>query len=407
MRFSASTGCLPLFLGFLFPFAASAQADEYALETERTAWLRALIDLRIARGPAVPSWTDSGPGKTRFGGRATESGFERVTRYDIAELAIEAGAALPGGLRGQLQLNVQHDVAGDYNPWIVEAFLRKEWAGESSGTGLQAGVMTIPFSLERTGPAWTPEHTISSSALNTWLWEEWSVAGIEAEWWREPRDGMRFGLLAGAGFGPDLFGRLLALRGWTVGDGIGGVNADMPLPNGTRTDVFDERDDRPAAYALVTLGDARERATIKLGYLDNRGDQGEPGTWHTRLATAGLALHPHPSVDVILQFLEGEARVRDPANDSDSDIEAFYGLVSYRWRDHRITVRYDDFRVQDVDGGNPTSERGDAVTAAWLFHWGLRHRVGFEHVWMNSRRPDGAPADLSSDGWQLSYRFRY
>jgi hypothetical protein len=106
-----------------------------------------------------------------------------------------------------------------------------------------------------------------------------------------------------------------------------------------------------------------------------------------------------------VQYLEGEARVRDPANDS--DLNAFYALMSYRYRDHRISVRYDDFRVEDVDGGNPTSERGDGVTAAYFFQWGLRHRIGFEHIWLDSRRPADAPVELSSDGWQISYRFRY
>jgi hypothetical protein len=405
MRIRATTGCLLLSWACLLPLPAAAQYDEYATEAEDRFWVRALLDLRTARGPAAPSWTDGGPGKTRFGGRATPQGFERVTRLALAQLALEAGAALPGDWRAKLQLNVQGDIAGDYDPWIAEATLRREWGSAERGHAIQAGVMTLPLSLEHTGPAWTPERTLSASALNAWLWEDWGAAGLEAEWWRAPEGGMRLGLLAGAGFGPDLFGRVLALRGWTLGDATGGLNADLPLPNGTRSDVFDERDDRPAAWALMTLGDSRERATLKLGAIDNRGDEEEPGVWHTRLATAGLTLRPHPSVDVIVQALEGKARVGGLTNDSDFD--AFYGLVSFRHRAHRFTLRYDDYRIEDVDGGNDTGERGDALTAAWLFEWGLRHRLGFEHVWMDSRRPGALPAELSSDGWQLSYRYRY
>ena len=36
--------------------------------------------------------------------------------------------------------------------------------------------MNVPFSLENSGPAWTPEYTISASALNSWLWEDISLA---------------------------------------------------------------------------------------------------------------------------------------------------------------------------------------------------------------------------------------
>ena len=136
-----------------------------------------------------------------------------------------------------------------------------------------------------------------------------------------------------------------------MGDQLGGVNGDLPLPNGTRTDIFDERDDRPAAYLLATIGDSEERATLTLGALDNGGDQDEPGVWSTQLATIGATLRPHPNVDVVLQYLDGEARVRAVSNDS--DLEAYYGLVSLHLREHRFTVRYDDFRVEDVDGGNP------------------------------------------------------
>ena len=90
---------------------------------------------------------------------------------------------------------MQHDIAGDYNPWIVEALVRKEWGAHENGWGLQAGVMTTPFSLEHTGHAWSPERTISASALNSWLWEELSIAGLEGEWWRETEGGLKLGVL--------------------------------------------------------------------------------------------------------------------------------------------------------------------------------------------------------------------
>ncbi|HET9445144.1 MAG TPA: hypothetical protein VFO35_02740, partial [Steroidobacteraceae bacterium] len=156
---------------------------QYEVDEETRVWLRALIDVRVARGPEFPSWTDSGPGKLRYGGRSRDAGFEEVTRIDLAKLAVQVGASLPWGIRAQAQANVQPDLADGYEPWLVEAILRKEWAGESSGWALQAGLTSTPFSLEHVGPAWTPEYALSASALDNWLWEEISIAGIEAEWW--------------------------------------------------------------------------------------------------------------------------------------------------------------------------------------------------------------------------------
>jgi hypothetical protein len=387
------------------PLAHAQFENDYGNEDESPVWLRGMLDVRLARGGTSPSWTDHGPGKTRFGGRSTDTGDERVTRAELAQLAIQMGASLPWGVRAQAQANVQPDVADSYTPWLVEAFVRKEWERRSSGWGLQAGLMGTPFSLEHTGPAWSPEYSLSASALNTWLWEETSVAGLEGEWWYEAQRGPRFGVALGAGYGPDQFGRLLALRGWVVGDHLIGVNSDLPLPNGTRTEIFDERDDRAAVYALATLSDRQERGAIKVGYFDNRGDQGVAGVWHTYFTTMGAVLHPLPSIDVVVQYLRGEARVRSPSNDS--SLHAMYALLSYRYRGHRVSARYDEFRVDDMDQGNSTRERGDGVTVGYGVEWGLRNRVSFEYVWLDSVRPGSARPEPDQDGWQLSYRFRY
>ena len=155
--------------------AAPTASAQYEVEGDDRFWLRAVLDVRLVEGPAVLSWTDGGPGKIRYGGDA---------RIELSQLALEFGASLPGDLRARAQVNVQNDIAGDYTPWIVEANLRKEWDATSGGWGLQAGIMNLPFSLEHTGAAWSPELTISASALNSWLWEDVSLAGVEGEWWQ-------------------------------------------------------------------------------------------------------------------------------------------------------------------------------------------------------------------------------
>ena len=391
---------------------ARAQSTGYAFDAEpeydvgqqpRT-WLRALLDVRAIRAGSAPSWTDSGPGKTRYGGERTGTGFERETRLALAQLALEVGAALPWNIRAQAQINVQPDL-DDGRPWLTEADLRREWGGNENGWSLQAGLMNPPFSLERTGPAWTPEYTISSSELDSWMWEEISLAGVEGEWWHDTRNGMRLGMLVGAGFGPDHLGRLVAVRGWSTGDVISGLNGELPLPSGERMEIFDERDHRPAGYAWLTLGDTDERATVRLGFFDNFGDEEIAGVWNTHFAVLGATVHPRPSIAIVAQYLRGEARVRYTTNDS--SLRAYYALLSHQRGRHRFSIRYDSFRVNDVDGGSSTREHGEGVTFAWLLQMGLRHRIGVEYVWLDSRRPAGAVPEPSQDGWQLSYRFRY
>jgi hypothetical protein len=120
----------------------------------------------------------------------------------------------------------------------------------------------------------------------------------------------------------------------------------------------------------------------------------------------GLVLHPHPRIDVLVQYLDGVAKVHAPPNDS--SISAAYVLLSHHHQGQRLSIRYETFRVHDLDGGPAsTSEHGNAVTASYLVQVGLRHRIAFEYIWMNSHRLINGPLNPTPDGWQMSYRFRY
>src|SRR4029079_9127310 len=108
----------------------------------------------------------------------------------------------------------------------------------------------------------------------------------------------------GPGAGADRRAPLLALLGVARGDGISGINSDLPLPGRTeRQRVFDERDHRPAVYSMLTLSDRREIASLKVGHFDNRGDLSTDGVWHTRFTEVGVTLHPHSSIDIVAQYL--------------------------------------------------------------------------------------------------------
>ena len=339
---------------------------------------------------------------------ATDSRLRATSRaWSWPSSRSKAGATLPWDLRAQLQAQrAARHRRQLYAPWLVEALVRKEWGQRDRGLGTAGGRHDSSFSLEHAGAAWSPERTISASALNSWLWEDISLAGLEGEWWRESQGGLRFGLLAGVGYGPDLFGRLLAVRGWVMGDPQGGINGDLPLPNGTRTDIFDERDDRPAAYLLASLGDTEERAAQARLFRQWR----RPGGAR-RLAHAACDDRHRPS--------SPSERRRRPA---------IPGAARRRCRHRRTTATFEAFLrarlarpsatpVQPCATTNSASttataattpsERATAFTAAYFYQWGLRHRIGLEHIWLEQPAAGGVSPELSSDGWQVSYRFRY
>lgn len=394
--------------------AAPARAgDEYAAAPEPDVWLRAVLDLRTVFPGAAPSWMDRGPGLARFGGVAVDGRFERVARFAIAQGALEPGARLPGGIRFHAQVNWEGNVDTrggvdpDYDaPRLVEGWLRRGFGDDVRGWAVLAGVSNPTYSLEHIGPAWTPRYTLTPSALDTWLWEEGRVLGAEVEGWHVSEDEWEVRGFGGAGWGPDQQGILLGRRGWVLSDWLAGINSVMPLPGGGTTTQFDERDGRPALYVGLTARDRWRLGELRLGYFDNLGDLSVEGVWRTRYGTAGVALAPLPGLDLLFQYLLGHTEAR--AGPFDNTVQAFYPLASYRWRQHRLTVRYDNFRVQNGAGTQPGNrQRGWAVAVAYLFELSLRQRLAVEYLTIDSHRPDRAAPDPSDDCWQLSYRFRY
>lgn len=144
---------------------------------------------------------------------------------------------------------------------------------------------------------------------------------------------------------------------------------------------------------------------LHLGYFDNLADQDRSAGWATRFGTVGLLAHPLPHVTIATQYMEGTIDTR--VNDFDSAFRAVYALLSLDYRRHRLTARYDFFRIDDHDGGPITREHGWALTFAYLVEVGLRHRFGIEYLRLTSHRPATGFDDPSDGGWQFRYRFRY
>jgi len=400
-------------LALLLLTAPPARGDEYTVAPAAGVWVRALLDLRVVVPGAAPSWMDRGPGLTRYGGVNENGRNRRVTRFAISQLALESGGRLPGEIELHAQVNWEGNVDSDggvdpdYDaPRLVEAWARRGFGDAADGWALMVGVTNPTNSLEHIGPAWTPRYTLTPSALDTWLWEEGRVLGLQAEWWADTAGDTELSAFAGAGWGPDQQGTLLSRRGWVLSDWLAGINSTLPLPGSGTAREFDERDGRPAVYVGGSVRDPWKLGALRAGYYDNLGDLSVAGVWETRYATIGLAVAPVAGLDVLFQYMIGKTNNR--AGGFDDTFQAFYPLVSYRWRAHRVSVRYDNFRVQDDAGAAPVDrQRGWAVTAAYLYEFWLRHRIAVEYVALDSYRPDRAVPDPSDDQWQISYRFRY
>lgn len=66
---------------------------------------------------------------------------------------------------------------------------------------------------------------------------------------------------------------------------------------------------------------------------------------------------------------------------------AFYVLVSHKLGDHRISIRFDKFKVDDEDAypsADPNNSDGDAWTVNWRYDLTSDFQVGVEGLWVDS-----------------------
>lgn len=382
--------------------------------------IRGLLDLRLVATDTGQSWVGAGLDKTRFdqGSSAFRLG-QAVLRVD-GDLApsISASVVLSASddRRGLLDVN---EAWIAWNPVPASPWKTRVRAGAFfPATSLEVGYDNI---------GWTPEHTVSSSAINSWLGEELRTKGVEVHFSRNgrlegsPHD---LGVTGALLFGNDPVGTLLAWRGWSVGDRISGLSESLPLadlpvfrPDGGLPDqarsinVFREIDGHPGFYVGANYGyTATSAATFELAALhyDNRGDplviRSGQYSWRTRFNHLSLRLRGLGQWDFSAQVLQGNTLMGP--NAVNLDYSAGYLLASHPMGSGTLALRVDQFRTrerpEDVIRADANSEEGHALALA--YHWRISPVVSLvsEGLVVQSDRPARSALGLPTNRLERS-----
>lgn len=338
---------------------------------------RGLLDLRATKTTGERSWTDAGLGKSR-----TDS---QSNRLSIGQAVLRGELDLPHKLSATLVASADEQHHGVLD--VREAWLGWNPVPSSAWkTRVKLGFFFMPSSVEidYDDIAWTPTRTISSSAINSWIGEELRTNGIQLQLLRSGRQQSSphdFGLTAAIFNGNDPTGTLLAWRGWSISDRIGGRNqadrlVDLPvirpdgaIPRQNRTiHPFREIDGRFGYYigANYQYGDWLELA---LMHYDNRADplevkHGQYG-WHTRFDHLNLVLRPAGSWEILLQAMRGDTLMGK--NAVAIDYQSWYVLLAHPLGRGKLALRYDRFSTSehDIQPQDPNSEQGHALALAY------------------------------------------
>jgi hypothetical protein len=282
------------------------------------------------------------------------------------------------------------------------------------------GAFHMPVSLENRGAGWSDVYSITPSALNTWLGEEFRTIGaeIEARWLGASTGYLGdIAVVAAAYAWNDPAGVLIADRGFALTDRPSTLFGGLGRPPIT---FYHEIDRKPGYYAGLTWRH-HDRLEIRALRYDNKADPGAStiaggGAWRTRFSSFGVRLEPAAHWTFIAQYLDGDTAVGPDSAGIDQFLMTYYaafGLTSLEWGRDRLTARFDNFGTHQLSGinGPPSDESGHAWTAAWTHDFGDHWQLAAEWVRVWSRFPPrstyGEPPAFLETQTQIAIRYRF
>lgn len=361
-----------------------------------------VLEGRLLTTPPTTSFFEGGLGKTRYGHepRAVQAKLAQAAflgRFDV---------------RPDLTLRVHGNVDAEHNferrVDVVEALVRYHPAiSDTASLDIRAGLFFPTVSLENTEMAWLSPYTSTFSAINAWIGEEVRSLGVEAG------PSFRLGeaqlrLFGAFTRGNDPNGTLLAWRGFALHDRVNGFADRIPL---SPLRVFEQTGlfpDQPLHVQPMREVDQKwtwsaggslthDRYRAKLLYQPKTADpgsfDGEQYAWRTGYWAAGVARSLGP-FEILAQGLDGETRMGVTPQGRNAVIARFqsaYLLATWAAPEakHRLTTRYDVFRVRDRDEfvrEDANDESGHAWTFAYVVSPSSRHRITAEVMRVDSSR---------------------
>jgi hypothetical protein len=384
-------------------------------------------DLSYVDASGHPSWTEGSAGKLRYDD--DHDGF--MLSRAFADYSLRVADTLDAHLVAELYTD---DIGSALD--LTESYL--EWRPltlTANRYRLKLGAFYPRVSLENTDPGWSSPYTISPSALNTWIGEEFRVFGAEATVSRRPKvlGGLHnFTLQAAIFYNNDPAGTLLSWKGWSIHDRQTRFSDKLPIPPVPRIQPgnwFDAQDpflapfreiDNAAGYYLNAEWAIGNRLMLRTMHYDNRADpeayeDGQFG-WRTDFNHIGLKATLPGDLGLIAQWIKGTTvwgPVFNGAHAVDAGFYSDFILLTKAFSRHRVSVRYDRFDVSDYDTVplDDNSEYGHAWTLAYQYEAATHASLAVEWLQIESYREAwtyfGLAEDQTERQLQVSVRLHF
>jgi len=229
--------------------------------------------------------------------------------------------------------------------------------------------------------------------------------------------------------GNDPTGTLLSWRGFALHDRqttfnesvqfapIAALNSDELRWQANQVLPFEEVDGRFGYYAGVHW-DYLKRSQFRFYYYDNNGDPSifnrttGQYAWHTRFSSLAWLYKFTGKTRLIAQLLDGKTEMG--ANKLIYNrFYSHYLMLSNKAGKHRLSLRYDYFKVDDDDttAFDPNASHGEGLTATWRYQLTDTLQIGVEgsalHSFVQNRPGSGFAQRLSQQQLMANAQWRF
>lgn len=356
------------------------------------------LEGRAEHNNGQSNWLQGGAGTQGTGGDGVfESRFGISAGFGNADEGI-VRAKLTGLARREPQ-----DSGGDA-VGILEAFVDY---GSLTATGyrFRAGMSFSGTSRENIEEFWQTPYTLTLSALNSWIGEEFRPIGIDFTRRVNFESGSKLDWSLGSYVGNDTGPAILTWRGYALHNRLSVYGEVLPLPDLfslTRTDQFAAQRnegtqpfgpdlDGRVGYSLRVRYEDSGGPIFSAFYTDNRGDQdlhdNDEYAWNNRFFVLGADFPLNPHWRLIGETQIGSTKMGfTPGANVQADFQASYLLLSYNINRWVLSARIETFEVkeQDFSAAELNDQDGSAATLALLYRRsGWLYGIELQHADIN------------------------
>jgi hypothetical protein len=355
--------------------------------------VKGLVQLNYVKASEQTSWFEEGTGILAYSKDSA----------NVQQAFVALSDNFSSGLSYEIVANYYQ--LGEQNLGISQAQISyKPLSNNKLRWRARVGFFYPKLSLENVDTGWLSPFTYTQSAVNSWVGEELRTAGLELTLYSpgRTRNSPISWEFHGSFFkANDPLGTIISWRGFAMHDrqslnndrvhfaAYPSVIGEDRIFHPNYVEPYHELDGNIGFYLGAHI-EYYKQSTLRYYYYDNQANPLAVSherlyAWRTKFHSLALQHKFDGNTRVLGQWLSGSSVMGNRFVYIDFD--AWYVMLSHKRKAHRISLRFDKFKVRedDIFPWDPNNSDGQSVTLAWRYDLDKNWQIGAEqHMNKNS-----------------------